>query len=79
LWGFKHYKGPEIYSDPNCTSERVDHAVTVVGYGTSVDKQDYYIIKNSWGTSWGMNGFGYVARNKNNMCGIASYASYPIL
>ena len=68
-----------IYSDPNCTGENINHAVIVIGYGSTVDGQDYYTIKNSWGKSWGMNGIGFIARNKGNMCGISTYASYPIL
>ena len=66
-----------IYSSKNCNT--INHSVTIVGYGTLGPGQDYYIIKNSWGTSWGMNGYGYLARNKGNMCGIASYASYPLI
>ena len=66
-----------IYSDSSCTKANINHAVTAVGYGTQGTGKDYYIIKNSWGTSWGMQGYGYIARNKGNMCGIASYASYP--
>ena len=73
----QHYHNG-IFYDPSCTKNNINHAVTVVGYGTN-GKQDYYIIKNSWGTSWGMNGYGYIARNKDNMCGIASFASYPRL
>jgi cathepsin L len=50
-----------------------------VGYGTSSDGTDYWLVKNSWGTNWGMNGYFELARNQNNMCGIAMSASYPIL
>ena len=68
-----------IYSDPSCTKANINHAVTVVGYGTMGVGQDYYIIKNSWSTNWGMKGYGYIARNRGNMCGLASYASFPRL
>ena len=37
----------------------------------------YHDFRNSWGASWGENGYFRLARNKNNTCGIASYAIYP--
>lgn len=69
---FQFYKGG-IYSDPSCTRS-VNHAVLVVGYGP-----DYWLIKNSWGRNWGEQGFIRFRRNGNNMCGIADWASFPLV
>uniref|UniRef100_A0A3B3HVE0 Cathepsin 12 n=1 Tax=Oryzias latipes TaxID=8090 RepID=A0A3B3HVE0_ORYLA len=67
-----------IYDEPNCDPNRLSHAVLLVGYG-SEEGQDYWIIKNSWGSSWGEGGYMRIIRNGSNTCGIASYALYPIL
>ncbi|GIX68064.1 cathepsin S [Caerostris extrusa] len=73
---FRFYK-EGIYDEPLC-SQAVTHGVLIVGYGTENNK-DYWIVKNSWGADWGENGYIRMSRNKNNQCGIASYASYPIV
>jgi len=61
----------------------LDHGVLVVGYGSESDG-DYYIVKNSWGTTWGSSGFIYLGRgaeynNGDGQCGVLLQASYPLV
>ncbi|NXA12321.1 CATS protein, partial [Sapayoa aenigma] len=66
-----------VYDDPQCTQD-VNHGVLVVGYG-SLENKDYWLVKNSWGVWFGDSGYIRMARNASNRCGIASYASYPLI
>ncbi|KAM9003969.1 cathepsin S [Sarcophilus harrisii] len=64
-----------VYYDPSCT-QNVNHGVLVTGYG-NLDGKDYWLVKNSWGLSFGDKGYIRIARNRGNHCGIANFPSYP--
>nr|XP_054597657.1 procathepsin L [Nothobranchius furzeri] len=67
-----------VYDESACSNSRLNHAMLVVGYGTDNGK-DYWLVKNSWGVTWGDQGYIKMLRNKNNQCGIATASSYPLV
>ena len=74
---FQHYHSG-IYYEADCFKSKINHLVLVVGYGTDNDtNQDYWIVKNSFGSNWGNAGYIKMARNRENNCEIASEARYP--
>ncbi|CAN0888309.1 Senescence-specific cysteine protease SAG39 [Linum grandiflorum] len=79
---FNHYDGGIMSGEYYCgTANGYYHAVTVVGYGESEGKK-YWLVKNSWGTRWGEQGYFRMERDvaaKEGMCGIARHASYPTI
>ena len=67
-----------ILNTKNCGTD-LDHAVTAVGYGTD-NGQDYFLVRNSWGTSWGEKGYIRVATEQDGMdgvCGILLDSNRP--
>lgn len=77
---FQLYKSGVFNGD---CGTKLDHGVLLVGYG-SKDGSDYYRIKNSWGTTWGDDGYIYFGRgsefnNGDGQCGVLLQGSYPVL
>lgn len=72
--GFYSYKSG-IFGNANmeCMTKGINHAVDVVGYGDG-----YWMVRNSWGGSWGADGYMKMARGYN-LCNIAKYGHYPVV
>lgn len=76
----RQFVGKSIFYDRTChrSSDYMNHAVLIVGYG-SYNGFEYWLIKNSWGESFGDDGYARVARNRGNHCNIATDVSFPVL
>ncbi|CAM0881696.1 unnamed protein product [Alopecurus aequalis] len=75
---FRHYRSGVYTGSPSC-GQRLNHAVAVVGYGADSWGQEYWVLKNQWGTWWGEGGYMRIARGNGANCGIATYAYYPTM
>jgi C1A family cysteine protease len=74
-----------VFDDAKCYQGQLDHGVSLVGYGhDSSSGKDYYILRNSWATTWGVGGYMYIGRNSvssstTGVCGLAMMNSYPVV
>jgi C1A family cysteine protease len=80
---FQFYKSG-VLTDDSCGSRAdIDHGVLAVGYGTDLDTNEpYFLVKNSWGETWGDNGYvklGRSSKNEFGMCAILKMASFPVV
>ena len=74
---FQSYSGGVI-DTPSCGTN-LDHAVEIIGYGEENGKK-YWTVRNSWSTSWGLDGYVLIERSDNTndigICGIAAQPSF---
>jgi len=65
-----------VYYEPACSATQLDHGVLSAGWGMDGSKA-YWLVKNSWGPTWGQEGWIWMSRNRDNNCGIATSATLP--
>ena len=72
---FQTYKSGIL--DSSACGTKLDHAVLVVGWGTESD-QDYWLVKNSWNTTWGDQGYVKLAIEEGKgICGVQMQPLFP--
>jgi len=81
-FAFQFYKNGVI-TDQSCgKAGNIDHGVLAVGYGTDLETNEpYFLVKNSWGATWGDAGYvklGRTSKNQWGICAILKMASFPI-
>jgi cathepsin C len=67
-----HFSGEPAALGCHNDFESTNHAVLLVGYGVESSGQKYWIVKNSWGTGWGEEGYFRIARSSESLCAIYS-------
>merc|ERR1712232_1541787 len=76
---FQHYVAGTVLASEAC-GNKLDHGVLAVGYGTTSDGTKYWKVKNSWGATWGENGYLRMEKGASwsgGECGIRMGAVFP--
>lgn len=66
-----------IYDDPKCDELNVNLYLAIVGFGIE-GETEYWIVRNSWGASWGEEGYIRMIKGMNNRCGYATSSCLPV-
>lgn len=81
-WGYDHHEPTDYY--PYVEQNGANHAVIIVGWkdDSSIENGGYWVVKNSWGTNWGYNGFFNIEFGSLNIDDVditwAKYEAHPI-
>lgn len=75
-WGNSGVLNDTVCANKASTSD-INHAVMIVGYNTSATGQDYWIVRNQWGTQWGDQGYFYLPRGLN-YCNLLESLVYAV-
>uniref|UniRef100_A0AC34Q3U1 Peptidase C1A papain C-terminal domain-containing protein n=1 Tax=Panagrolaimus sp. JU765 TaxID=591449 RepID=A0AC34Q3U1_9BILA len=76
-YSFMYYTGGILSDAFDCSGDSIDHAIVIIGYGTA-NGIDYWIVRNTWGTSWGESGYVRIKRNIN-YCNLETYPFFPVI
>lgn len=77
----KNYKSG-VFDGNGCKNFYFNHFLTLVGYGVAASGESYWRLENSWGTSWGQEGFLFLSANNRgdtNVCGILNQGVASLL
>ena len=66
-----------VYNDKDCDGAKFNHAVVIVGWG-NLNGINFWIVRNSWGSHWGENGYFLIERGVNK-CKIETYPAYVLV
>ena len=78
---FQLYQGG-VYDHLHCSTTKLNLAVQIVGFGTELvygQEVPYWLAKNAWGAGWGEYGYIKIHKDAQNMCGIATDVTYPVV